>query len=229
MTKQKFKRKEYTERMVVNNILRYYEIASTEDIEEGLIWYDKAHDFAQALASQYGLKVEQTSGVISALSPQTSWQINKMMASEFIRSNGKTRNGNQTRLSKARKILSQTDPEIIVSLLSTTDDGALKTKAFYRNILWPNLETDVTVDRHCIATCFQRPENTFALNNNEAKLTALQYMFIDRCYDKASDKVGIMKHQLQSITWLTYRNCRNLFKNKEFELPPLENDFSDVF
>jgi len=198
MTKQKFKRKEYTERMIVNNILRYYEIASTEDIEEGLIWYDKAHNIAKNLATQFGLKVEQTSGVISALSPQTSWFVNLEMAKSFLQSNGKTRNGNQTRLSKARKILSQTDPEIIVSLLSTTSDGALKTKAFYRNILWPNLETDVTVDRHCIATCFQRPDNTFALDNNEAKLTALQYMFIDQCYDKASDKIGIMKHQLQA-------------------------------
>lgn len=225
MMKQKFKNKEYTERVVVNNILRYYEIATPEDIQDGLVWYDEAHDFADKLANRYSVKIQQSSGIISALSPQTSWSSNKVIADSFISSRGRTTVGNTTRLNKARKILKKESPEEILALLSTTPDGALKTKAFFKNILWPNKETDLTVDRHCIATCFQRPEKTFALSNSESQMTRLQYMFIDQCYKKSADKIGIMKHQLQAITWLTYRQCRNLFTHNSSDLfdEPLED------
>ena len=225
MTKQKFKNKEYTERVVVNNILRYYDIATADDIQDGLVWYDEAHDFASKLANRYSVKVQQSSGVISTLSPQTSWSSNKIIADSFIQSRGRMTVGNTTRLNKARKILKKESPEEILALLSTTPDGALKTKAFFKNILWPNKETDLTIDRHALATCFQRPEKTFALSNSESQMTKQQYMFIDQCYKKSADKVGIMKHQLQAVTWLTYRQCRNLFTHNSSDLfdEPLED------
>lgn len=210
--KQKFKGKEITETKVVNNLLRYYNIAQQEDIEAGKNWYTEANEFCKELSERYGLEVWKVAGIVSALSPQTSWEINKVFAEQFIQGRGRGFMGNRDRTIKAKNIYKSSTADQVNDMLATRPFGALKTKAFFRNIILPNFCDTVTIDRHAVAAAIQRPDNTRALSDREADITPRQYSFLASCYVKAAKKVGLVPSTMQAIIWLAYRKQRGLSK-----------------
>lgn len=52
--------------------------------EEGLHWYQNAHDTAQGFADKYGVTIEQAAGVIAVLSPDTRWGRNVAEADRLL-------------------------------------------------------------------------------------------------------------------------------------------------
>ena len=57
----------------IANITTYLEAAGPDEIERGRSWYRIARETADALADEFGLSLEQSAGVIAALSPQVKW------------------------------------------------------------------------------------------------------------------------------------------------------------
>lgn len=209
---QKFLGKEVTRTKVIKNILRYYNLCTQEEIESGKNWYKEANVFCQELADQHKLEVWKVAGVVSALSPQTSWEMNKTFAKEFIAKGGRGFMGNRDRTIKAKKILKASNGDEVHDLLSTKPGKALKTKAFFRNISMPGFCDTTCIDRHALAVATQKPDNTRALSNKEGSITEKQYRFLSTCYIEASKKVKIIPSELQAITWNKYRECRGLSK-----------------
>ena len=76
-----FKGNKLTRTRIKNNILRIYMQGNKYQEND---WYQDAHDYAQYLSEQSGLTVIETSGIISALSPQVSWVHNKIIALQFV-------------------------------------------------------------------------------------------------------------------------------------------------
>lgn len=206
--KQRFKGEILTERKVVNSILRYYAMASIEEQREGLTWYQIAHDYCKELAVRFNISISQVAGIVAAFSPQTGWQENKRFALSFLISPNKVIK-NEIQTAKARKILTLKSESDIYRALSL-NEAAWKTKAFFLNILNPTILTDVTIDRHAIATCIQHPNKTFALSDSYGKLTVTQYRFFEHCYIQAAVQIGILPQQLQAIVWTVYRRQRDL-------------------
>ncbi len=62
--------------MALRNIRKVYALATVEEIERGLHWYDEAHSHAVTLSSTYGIPVKAASEIIAALSPSTRWERN---------------------------------------------------------------------------------------------------------------------------------------------------------
>lgn len=209
---QKFRGKEVTETKVVKNLLRYYHLSTAEEIETGKAWYREANAFCQELAEQYNLEVWRVAGVVSSLSPQNSWKQNKIDARNFIAKGGREFMGQRDRTIKAKKILKATCGDEVHDLLSTKPGYALKTKAFYRNIVLPEFSDDVCIDRHHLAACTMRPEKVRALSDKEGSLTGKQYRFLADATVKASRKVGLIPNQFQAIVWGTLRRIRGLEK-----------------
>ena len=54
-------------------ILRMFRSATTEQVQDGIAWYDTARAYAVSLARQYRVTKQCAAGVIAALSPQLSW------------------------------------------------------------------------------------------------------------------------------------------------------------
>lgn len=209
---QKFKGKETTQTKVVKNLLRYYSLASPEEIEAGKVWYKEANAFCQEVAQQYKLEVWKVAGIVAALSPQTTWVQNKIDARNFIAKRGRGFMGQRDRVIKAKRILNASNGEEVHSLLSTKPGKALKTKAFYRNICLPGFCDTTTIDRHSLAAALQRPDNTAALSDREGAITEKQYRFLSECYVKAARKVGLIPHEMQAVVWTRYRKQRGLEK-----------------
>lgn len=215
MIKQKIKGEVYTIRRIVNNLNRYMEIATPEEIEVGKSWYNEANQFCRRVGEQYGITLEQAAGLTSVFSPQTSWTVNKQLVKSFMDSKGKSKVTTMDRVLKARRMLKTTDYQEIMDLLSVHANGSKKTKAFYDSICRPT-ETDlVVIDRHQIAASFQRPDATAALDASLAQITSIQYDFLSECTREAARKFNMNYTACQATIWTVYRRCRNLFEHKQ--------------
>lgn len=206
--KQKFKGQTLTEKKCINSILRFYALASLAEIQDGLTWYEEANKYSRELASRFGITLQQAVGLIAAFSPQAGWVENKRYCVSFLYApNSRVRSQVQT--DKAKLILTLSSEGDIYNALSTRN-AAYKTKAFFLNILNHDIPTDVTIDRHAIASCIQHPDNVSALDASYGHLTKLQYDFFQSCYIKAAKELNILPQQLQAIVWVTYRRIRKL-------------------
>lgn len=206
--KQKFKYSILTDKKCINSIIKFYQQATITEIKDGLNWYNEAHQYCKELAQRFNITVQQTAGIIAAFSPQAGWVENKRYAITFLLS-PEIQLRSLTQQIKATNILKLKSETDIYTSLSTCGE-AWKTKAFFVNILNPDLPTGVTIDRHAIAVCLQKPDNVYALNKQQGKLSVAQYNFFQECYIKAATILNILPHELQAITWITYRRLREL-------------------
>lgn len=217
--KQVFKGKKLTAQKCINSIIRFYEESTLTEWKDGMEWYNTAHNYAKELSGRYNLTVQQIAGLIAVFSPQAGWLENKRYTVSFlINPNKPVRSAVQC--DKAKHILSLTNESDIYHALAL-NGKAFKTKAFFLNIQNPDIATAVTIDRHAIAIAIQEPSNVYALDSKYGQLTEAQYKFFASCYQKAAKKLNILPHQLQAITWVTYRRLRDLkAHSEELELVP---------
>jgi len=191
-----FKGNKLTRTRIKNNILRIYVQGNKYQEND---WYQDAHRYAQYLSEQSGLPTIVTSGIISALSPQTAWDYNKRIALQFVRDKdcGQT-NANKN---KAMQIYnSGFDIDTVKRILNGN-----KTKSFFDNIFRPANSNAVTIDRHAISIALGR-----RCKDNEQQLTTRQYDWFADCYRWVAKQLGIRPSMLQSITWETWRDVNNI-------------------
>lgn len=223
--KQRFKNSVLTKKKCVNNILRFYELATMNEVNEGLDWYNEANKYSKELAARFNMSISQVVGIIAAFSPQTGWQENKRFALTYL-INPKNRVKSLAQTIKANKIARLKSESDIYHALSV-NNAAWKTKAFFLNILNPDIATDVTIDRHAIACCIQQTNKVEALNDRYAQLTKKQYDFFQIAYVEAAKQLDILPHQLQAIVWTVYRRLRSLRQhNDEIAWQPFETEIS---
>jgi hypothetical protein len=223
--KQLYKHEVLTLRKCVNSIIRFYNLASPIELREGIEWYDIANQYCKELAARFDISVQQVAGIIAVFSPQAGWAENKRYAISFLVNPG-NRLRSLVQHIKAKKILRLKSEADIYNAQSVGNE-AFKTKSFLLNILNPDINTGVTIDRHAIAVCTQNPDNVFALDNSYAKYTKAQYDFFQSCYVSAATSLDILPHQLQAITWLTYRRIRDLKQHSSAnEWKPFETDIT---
>ena len=189
-----FKGNKISRTVVKNNILRTYSKATPADKVD---WYVEANNFCQYVSEHYELPLNKVIGIVSALSPRKSWELNKRVAVDLITKN--EAGHMQVFVDKARDIRDNgnTDEEIL-SILNGT-----KIKSFYLNIKYPKRDKTVTIDRHAIAVALGRTASDL-----ELAITPKHYKFFEDCYKWTAEKVGISPVQLQAVTWTTWRKLK---------------------
>lgn len=120
----------------VRNIISAWDALSADDVAKGRAWYSVAHDLAVMIG--HG-DAKKGAGIIAALSPLKSWHENIKLATEA--SSGNVRGHFANALAKVRAIADGTDPSEVLPM-------NLKTGNFYLNILNPEDDYAVTIDRH---------------------------------------------------------------------------------
>ncbi len=196
------KRKRYNTKRMEANIRLVYSQATDTERAEGLLWYQTAHNDAQAIADKYNVPLSHAVGVIAAISPSLSWGLNIIQASEFIGAfKGKRKLPSvgvygRKNPAKALRILNGENP------LDVLPETGPKTRAFYRCIENPIESFAVVCDRH--AKCLAH----YRLTDREAFSVVRkgkEYNTLATCYAKVAEEVGLQPHQLQAITWLAWR------------------------
>jgi hypothetical protein len=211
--KQKFRGKQLLKWGCVQRLTHYYSLATESEIKDGINWYSEANVFCQSLAKECNVSIQQVSGIVAAFSPQAGWIENKRYASTYLKRGKALRT--KVQIGKAEAILKTENLDEIESLLAY-NKGALKSKAFYKNILLSEVSTGVTIDRHAVAACLQHHSETEALP--AIQMTESQYRFFESAYIEAAKKVGILPHQFQAVVWVVYRRLRGLTSHKNNEL-----------
>lgn len=195
-----YKGKRITRTVVRNNILRVWHQASAS--EQSFDWYQAALNECSIIHDQTGCGLRKAVGVMAALSPRKSWEINMRIAKEFV----ETGDCGQIQLfkTKAANIMALEDPtdEDIMEVL-----GGRKIQAFYMNIMYPHQANYVTIDRHALSVAF----NKWVSDDFYSGMTANQYEFFLQCYVLAATQVGTTPLVMQSATWTTWRKIKRNF------------------
>ena len=187
----------------VARILSIYGRALPHEKAEGMIWYELANTFSQGLAKKYKLTVDQAAGIVAALSPQVSWKENQRLA-ETLCKTGKC-GALSKNVAKAKKIRKGAD--VIETLTSVTSPHTgHKVRSFYKCIADPENSTAVCVDRHAFAIVLGK------LDANNKDLQALNrrgmYEACQEAYTRAAAIAGIKGWQMQSCSWVVWRNLK---------------------
>lgn len=206
---QQFKNETLTRTKVRNNILAIWNETSENDRFD---WYGQAHDFAIGLCITNELprdteNIAKACGIIAALSPMCSWDVNKRLASQMMSDSilfnvWDVANNMPCLKSNAKKaaaiLLSNGSDQEILDILKGP-----KTSAFFLNIMYPDKAISLTMDRHAISIAVG-----FKLPKDQMQMTAKQYDFFQECYRWTAAKLGINPLILQSATWVVWRKMK---------------------
>lgn len=176
-----------------------YERAPLSVLCDGLAWYVLANAFCATLAEKYKLPLETIAGVVSALSPACPWERNKKDAERLVKAFHQRGwlGAHSVRVSTYGK----NKHKAISILLGNTqmnDKGGLKTYNFYQNILHPNDDVHVTIDRHAFNLLQQRAAGGVRINKST-------YTQAAECFKHVAKRKGLTPCQLQAIVWVQWR------------------------
>jgi hypothetical protein len=207
----------------VNNILEIYSKASPDELLSGKAWYRQANGIASAMAVKYGLNLHQCAGIIASLSPATNWNQNivdanhlcaYLKAGKDIHSITVTTYGKN----KEKAYYIYRHPELsekeIYKIILGASKHVNKTSSFYLNILHPDNDSNVTIDRH-----------SFRINLGITELTTIaltekRYKLMSNAYKQASEQLEYNAIELQAITWLIFRRLYIQTREANFEVAP---------
>jgi hypothetical protein len=199
MKAQIFKGTVLSRTVVKNNILRIWDMTSTEERQD---WYQEAHDWSEALGLVHELPVSKVCGVVAALSPLKTWDQNLKIARDMVITGDCGHMG--AFKNKAINILkSDGSDESIKTILSGN-----KITSFYVNIMHPDKTTEVTIDRHALSIALGR----WITDEDYAGMTDLQYNFFVDCFTLAAKKVGVKPLLMQSATWVKFRKIKKDYR-----------------
>lgn len=169
-----------------------YRRATEMQIEQGRNWYREANAIAVAHVVEYGVTIEQASGIIAALSPRMSWGSNVMFAERMLASGGTLDHGCLGRsLDQARRIYHGASPLEVMN--------GPKTRAFYDAVLTAGQGAGpAVIDVHAWAML------TGVRGGNPP--TNRQYRVAAELMQRGADIVGESVHDFQAITWITWRH-----------------------
>ena len=180
---------------VVENIRNVFNKCDENELLNGKDWYKHANLFSLALAETYKISEMKVAGIISALSPQKDWLHNKVLAEEFLRTNGKISRHTSLQTNKARRILHHSSSkEDIEKYLN-----GLKTINFFNNIFNPLSREHVTVDRHHIY---------LSVGWDAQTCTPKQYEFLKENTVIFAKEVDMIPSELQSTLWVCWKRLK---------------------
>ena len=187
----------------VRNILKVYRRATAEDTVEGVQWYERAKRISDIVAKDTGLHINTVIGVMAALSPNNNWKLNIRNTQDMCRAwiNGDDIDDFKvsTYGPNKRKAWSMLEDNLIEDDDILTRLNGQKTRSFYSNIRGLD---EVTIDGHALNIARGVRIN---LTNDQTNIGERLYRELQAAYVRAAKRVGIQPHELQAITWTTWR------------------------
>lgn len=164
-------------------------------------WYFTVNEYCLHLSEAFDVPLIKIAGIMSALSPQNKFDQNCIDLENFLMTSGTSKAstfGNQ--VNKAKQILFMTSPceESVKACLGK----GLKTRSFFENIYRPETSDAVTVDLWQI-----RWAKLLNIIPQQGTLTPKRYRKIEARVLKYANKLDIMPHQFQAMTWVQLRGA----------------------
>lgn len=193
-------------RHAVARVDSWLDVATLDDLANGVAWYDRAYGMAQTIAAETwrkherGLTTRQCAGVIAALSPRCQWATNVSAARIMAHAAAAGAPmphcaGTLSNRRKAWRIANGEDPDLVL--------GGPKVRAFFANIMG-DVES-VTVD----AWAARAAEGRWV----EQAPTRRRYELLAETYRRVARKRGMAARDVQAAVWTVFRrtNARALY------------------
>ena len=187
-------------RQQANRIRKWYNLASKQQVIEGMHWYNDAHVLAVKLSARYGISVIQVAQVISVLSPQKKWETNKLETIALLNLHF---NGVSPEFGLFATERSISECHAILRGEFLIPSSRTKTYSFADNIAYLDVSTEITIDRHALRVAYD--DTSAAID----KVGINAYKYARQAYQQVADSLGIKGYQLQAITWVTYKQFVN--------------------
>jgi len=189
-----------TIRQAEKNIYKVAKQATPSNWNAGLTWYALAHSFCQEQADFFATPLDKVVGVLALLSPNCSWEINKLATVDILNNRKTSRNVYPLNVTKAIKLL---DGETFKQITTHKRYGH-KVRSFYDNILHLDHSNSVTVDTHAIKAAFDLTTLTqkqvrWVFEGGGNKVLVEAYRYVAKHYN-------IIPHKLQATVWLVVKD-----------------------
>jgi len=191
----------YAAKPNAQRILDVWHLATPDEIDAGMTWYDAAHDLAVELTPE---NPREAAGVIAALSPRTPWVRNQDLAYRAYRDGAASGTlGANTR--KADAIMAGADFADVLK--------GDKVRNFAEIIADPSNPDAVCVDRHAFDVAQGR------VTNDETRGALTRVGMYDRfaeAYRRAARTlsadlgVQVTPAQVQAVTWVVWRRLKGI-------------------
>lgn len=190
-----------SERIVIKNIKKLWEKSHSSFIIEN--WYEEAGKYCEKIANQYNVDYAIVCAIISALSPLKEWEHNKMLLEQNIKllKNRKRPRGHTFRqISKVKAIYNLSGNDYTLEHIDNILGGK-KTIDFFRCIYYKGDYDYPVIDRHMISILIG--------TKIDIGLKPYQYVYLQKCLIKFSNKIKLNPVKVQSILWVKYKSMVN--------------------
>ncbi len=186
---------------ISKNLDYFFNQATNKEINKGLQWYKKAHDFVLYTSNKYDLQPYRVASVVSSLSPRNKWKQNLIDADKVCEAFNLGLQPTDIRVCtfhtnkfKAFNILNNN---------TCITDKRLKTFNFVNNISYL-CENSLTVDIWHLRACFNK-----VIKINNASIGRVSYEQIKKLTINKAIKLGLRGYELQAIIWITAQRIIN--------------------
>lgn len=179
---------------VSKNLDYYFNLATNEQINEGLQWYKKANDFCIEQSKVFNVDSFTVASIVSALSPRNKWLTNlkdTVTVLDAVKNGlGPTDIKVSTFHTNKFKAFAIAEGEVEIT------DESRKTYSFVCNV--GNLDEDrATVDVWHLRACF---------NQTIGALGQLAYDQLERLTISKAKKLGLKGYEYQAIIWASVQS-----------------------
>jgi hypothetical protein len=189
------------------SLIDKYNAADDGTKEAGGQWYDTANEYINNLATKSGRDPRQVAAIVSAFSPQTSWDAN-MAAANYFMMNYDPENpdsindkmgGLGDNLERAKRIYHADDEDGYLAGLQNGND-AHKITNFYHNMM--GSKDHVTIDSWMARALLGQGADGLADKSVQKVLNWKDgYDTMANSVRSAAEKLGISPRELQAIVW----------------------------
>lgn len=176
----------------IDNLLSLYRSADPADLADGFEWYPRAHAIVCDWAETYQRSIANVAAVVSALSPQCSWDRNLVAAAELLAGGTPTGHGPiYSNVDKAIRLLDSGSHDI-----GSVFKCAPKVASFACNLA--GVYDVVTVDTHAAQ----------ALRNDVLstdRLTLPLYSAMASIYAESAAHARVLPATFQAVCWLAWK------------------------
>jgi len=192
--------------MTIRYIHKVYKQATPQEIHAGVEWYPSALACCKKLATEVRLPVHTVVGVVAALSPNNRWASNIPNARDLITGYQAGKRPEDIRVGTYHAMKAKA-----WSILEATPDygGVLvllngkKITAFYENIMGND---KCTIDGHAKNIYYGKRERV----KDNGSIGVKEYRTIVEAYAKVAKMYNLKTHEMQAITWITWRRIHNI-------------------
>ena len=180
---------------ISKNLDYFFNIATKQDIKNGLNWYNEANKEAYTIAKKYKLDVYLVAQVVSALSPRNKWRQNIKDTDKVCEAF--TFGLHPTDIKVCTFHTNKFKAFNILAKNTEITNKSLKTFNFVNNIAYLD-NSFLTIDIWHLRACFF---NDIKINN--ASIGKLAYQQIKVLTINKANKLGLKGFELQAIIWLS--------------------------